>query len=149
MCELNAHMIRHETQTGSNMLFVLCCLSILYSIHSHTLLACIFSSYVIQFSSTPLFLSPSLLLCPCAARGWHCVCVCVNSPRSPCFLARVSAWCVQIPALGIRADAITFANCTMESEKFITVREQAGDAVMIHMVFLISTHHCLSFVLCV
>eukprot|EP00960_Hanusia_phi_P031208 749147-Hanusia_phi.AAC.3 len=35
--------------------------------------------------------------------------------------------CLQIPALGIRADAISFANCTMESEKFITVREQAGE----------------------
>ena len=41
---------------------------------------------------------------------------------------------LQIPALGIRADAVTFANCTMESEKFITVREMTGDAVMIHMV---------------
>jgi hypothetical protein len=35
----------------------------------------------------------------------------------------------QVPSLGIRGDAITFANCTMESEKFITVREQTGDQV--------------------
>ncbi|EKX42588.1 clathrin heavy chain [Guillardia theta CCMP2712] len=43
---------------------------------------------------------------------------------------------LKIPALGIRADAISFANCTMESEKFITVREQAGEQVMIHIVDL-------------
>ena len=45
---------------------------------------------------------------------------------------------LKIPALNIRADAITFANCTMESEKFITVREQAGEQVMIHMINLMN-----------
>jgi len=66
------------------------------------------------------------------------------SPPQPPFLdgsllfvcAICVVYCAQIPALGIRADAVTFANCTMESEKFITVREQTGEAVMIHMVFL-------------
>ena len=37
--------------------------------------------------------------------------------------------CTQIPSLGIRQDVINFANCTMESEKFVTVREQTGEQV--------------------
>ena len=85
--------------------------------------------------SVPMFLllSPSFLYLSLArARAPS-----LFSPSLPSFLpfplSRVVS-CGQIPSLGIRADAITFANCTMESEKFITVREQAGDAVMIHMV---------------
>jgi hypothetical protein len=34
-----------------------------------------------------------------------------------------------VTSLGIRTDAITFANCTMQSEKFITVREQIDEQV--------------------
>ena len=45
---------------------------------------------------------------------------------------------LKIPTLGIRPDAVSFGNCTMESEKFITVREQTGDAVVIHMVNLMN-----------
>ncbi|KAJ1464690.1 hypothetical protein T484DRAFT_1868162, partial [Baffinella frigidus] len=54
-----------------------------------------------------------------------------------------------IPSLGIRQDVINFANCTMESEKFVTVREQTGEQfvtvreqtgeqVMIHIVDLMN-----------
>jgi len=44
----------------------------------------------------------------------------------------------KIQSMGIRPDCITFANCTMESEKFITVREQNGEQVTIHTIDLLS-----------
>jgi len=91
------------------------------------------SPFVLLFVPMFLLLSPSFLYLSLARARAPSLC----SPSLPSFLpfplSRMVS-CGQIPSLGIRADAITFANCTMESEKFITVREQAGDAVMIHMV---------------
>lgn len=51
-----------------------------------------------------------------------------------CFL--LTHFLPQVPSLGIRQEAITFASCTMQSEKYITVREQAGESVMIHIIDL-------------
>eukprot|EP00286_Rhodomonas_abbreviata_P018853 CAMPEP_0181303774 /NCGR_PEP_ID=MMETSP1101-20121128/8752_1 /TAXON_ID=46948 /ORGANISM="Rhodomonas abbreviata, Strain Caron Lab Isolate" /LENGTH=1715 /DNA_ID=CAMNT_0023409399 /DNA_START=168 /DNA_END=5311 /DNA_ORIENTATION=+ len=45
---------------------------------------------------------------------------------------------MKVTAMGIKPESITFANCTMESEKFITVREQIGDAVNIHIIDLMN-----------
>jgi len=100
---------------------------------------------VILLSSILLSFTPPLRPLRLRSRGlrfffmlrvcvWSVVC-CLRVCVSPFPFSTLSG-CAQIPALNIRADAITFANCTMESEKFITVREQAGEQVMIHMVRL-------------
>ena len=60
--------------------------------------------------------------------------VCAVHQRQ-CGMATFSFHRVQLPTLGINPNSITFANLTMESEKFICVREE-GEQVKVVIIDL-------------